>query len=78
MNSPPFLKAKVEDQVSRVVSGRPCLLVLGIHRSGTSALTWVLSIASAKLPASLMGPGKANNGGHWVFWFEQTGVTLRQ
>ena len=78
MNSPPFLKAKVEDQATRVASGRTCLFVLGMHRSGTSALTRVLSIAGAKLPASLMDAGKGNNGGHWVFWFEQTGVTFRQ
>ena len=65
MNSPSFLKAKVEDQATRVASGRTCLLVLGMHRSGTSALTRVLSIAGAKLPGSLMGVYKGNEVGHW-------------
>ena len=65
MNSPPFLPSKLKDQTGRVVSDRICLLVLGMHRSGTSAVTRVLSIAGAKLPASLMGPGRGNEVGHW-------------
>lgn len=42
-----------------------CLLVLGMHRSGTSALTRVLSLAGAKLPQRLMGAGPGNDLGHW-------------
>lgn len=44
---------------------RVCLLVLGMHRSGTSALTRVLSLAGAKLPTRLMGAGASNETGHW-------------
>lgn len=44
---------------------RTCLLVLGMHRSGTSALTRVLNIAGAALPTMLMGVNKANKKGHW-------------
>ena len=39
--------------------------MLGMHRSGTSAMTRVLSIAGARMPASLMGPGEGNEAGHW-------------
>ncbi|OCP02790.1 MULTISPECIES: sulfotransferase family protein [unclassified Ensifer] len=41
------------------------LAVLGMHRSGTSALTRVLSLLGADLPARLMGAGGSNETGHW-------------
>lgn len=44
---------------------RTCLLALGMHRSGTSALTRVLGIAGAKLPQNLVGPNTSNEAGHW-------------
>ncbi len=44
---------------------RTALLVLGGHRSGTSALTRMLSIAGARLPATLMGAADSNEKGHW-------------
>lgn len=44
---------------------RVCVLVLGMHRSGTRALTRLLSIAGARLPASLMSPSPANATGFW-------------
>ena len=44
---------------------RICIVVLGMHRSGTSALTRVLSLLGADLPANVMGPGEANLAGHW-------------
>lgn len=51
---------------NRSAASRPiCLLVLGMHRSGTSALTRVLSIAGAALPADLAGATEANENGHW-------------
>ncbi|WP_414462578.1 sulfotransferase family protein [Hyphomicrobium sp. DY-1] len=53
-----------EDQVSSQ-SKRVCILVLGMHRSGTSALTRVLNIAGAKLPNCLIGAGVGNELGHW-------------
>ena len=44
---------------------RRCLIVLGMHRSGTSAVTRILSLAGAKLPKDLMGTGVGNETGHW-------------
>lgn len=44
---------------------RTCLLVLGMHRSGTSALTRLLNFAGAALPANLFGANKTNKVGHW-------------
>ncbi len=48
---------------------RVCLLVLGMHRSGTSALTRVMSLLGADLPATLLGGRRenlaSNAKGHW-------------
>jgi hypothetical protein len=44
---------------------RTCIVVLGMHRSGTSALTRVLSILGAALPRHVMNPGPGNEPGHW-------------
>jgi len=44
---------------------RQALVVLGMHRSGTSAMARVLSLSGAALPTGLMGPGAANPEGHW-------------
>lgn len=42
------------------------ILVLGMHRSGTSALTRVISLLGATLPSNLMPPVKDNNeAGFW-------------
>ncbi len=52
--------------VRKAHEGKPtCLLALGMHRSGTSALTRVLGIAGAKLPQNLVGPNTSNEAGHW-------------
>lgn len=56
------------EQVELGVSGlrdRTCVLVLGMHRSGTSALTRLLSLAGARLPLRLMGGEIGNQTGHW-------------
>ncbi len=45
--------------------GRTCVLVLGMHRSGTSALTRLLSFGGAALPLRLMPAGPGNESGHW-------------
>lgn len=51
---------------SRELRGRTCLLVLGMHRSGTSAVTRVLSLLGAALPKNLMPPAAGNNeAGFW-------------
>lgn len=48
---------------------RTCLLIAGMHRSGTSALTRVLSLLGADLPKTLMEGSDANKAsnaqGHW-------------
>lgn len=44
---------------------RICLLVLGMHRSGTSALARITSLLGADLPKALMGSGRGNERGHW-------------
>lgn len=41
------------------------ILVLGMHRSGTSALTRVLNLLGCALPDNLIGPGDGNVLGHW-------------
>ena len=40
--------------------GRHAILVLGMHRSGTSALAGMLSLCGASLPATLMPPADYN------------------
>lgn len=49
----------------KVMQKRTCLLVLGMHRSGTSALTRVLNLLGAALPRSVLGAGDGNEEGHW-------------
>src|SRR6266511_4341553 len=44
---------------------RTCLVVLGMHRSGTSALTRVLSLLGADLPSNLLRGGSDNTSGYW-------------
>lgn len=45
---------------------RSCILVLGMHRSGTSALTRVISLLGATLPKNLMSPRQNDNeAGFW-------------
>jgi len=41
------------------------ILVLGMHRSGTSALTRLLNLHGATLPDALIGPAPENQTGHW-------------
>jgi len=44
---------------------RPAVLILGMHRSGTSALTRVLSLHGLSLPARVMAPRPDNPRGYW-------------
>jgi GT2 family glycosyltransferase len=44
---------------------RTAIFVLGMHRSGTSALTRVLGLMGAALPAGLYPAGPGNPTGHW-------------
>ena len=41
------------------------LFVLGMARSGTAALTRVLSLSGAALPPGMIGAAKANSRGFW-------------
>ena len=41
------------------------ILVLGMHRSGTSLLTRILSLLGAKPPRNLLPPTSENPGGYW-------------
>ena len=41
------------------------ILVLGMHRSGTSALTRMLNILGCALPDNLLGSNQSNPEGHW-------------
>lgn len=44
---------------------RRCLLVAGMHRSGTSALARALAGLGADMPANLLGAEAFNTEGHW-------------
>ena len=49
---------------------RVAILVLGMHRSGTSALTWLLGQMGATLPRDAIPAGRENSKGYW----ESTGL----
>ena len=44
---------------------RQAIIVAGMHRSGTSALTRVINILGADLPSNLLGSNHSNRQGHW-------------
>ena len=51
---------------SATSSARPtCVLVLGMHRSGTSALTRCLNLVGMDLGSNLLSPAKMNAKGFW-------------
>src|SRR2546430_7862103 len=45
-------------------SSKP-FLVMGMHRSGTSAVTRVLNLLGLRLPRDLLSPAKSNELGFW-------------
>ena len=47
---------------------RAAYLVLGMHRSGTSAVTQVLALAGADLPQNVMGGDEHNARGYFEPW----------
>lgn len=49
-------------------AGRTAYLVLGMHRSGTSALTQVLALAGASLPENVMAGDEHNAKGYFEPW----------
>jgi hypothetical protein len=48
--------------------GRAAYLVLGMHRSGTSAVTQVLALAGARLPQNVMAGDQHNARGYFEPW----------
>jgi hypothetical protein len=51
---------------------RTCIMVLGMHRSGTSALTRAINLLGAELPKDSIPPDSNNANGYW----EPTRLTL--
>jgi GT2 family glycosyltransferase len=47
------------------MTSQTALFILGMHRSGTSALARVFSLLGAALPRHLLPPGPGNPLGHW-------------
>jgi hypothetical protein len=59
--------------ISGVVQRRPIVLVLGMHRSGTSLCSHLLSALGVDMADNIPGPGNAspapdNPRGHWERW----------
>src|SRR5689334_22437193 len=52
--------SRVPPNLSGKPNGRICLVVLGMHRSGTSLLAGVLGLLGASLPKHMMPPNGAN------------------
>lgn len=46
-------------------TGRVCVLVLGMHRSGTSALARTVNLLGCDLPKTLVPEAPGNEAGHW-------------
>lgn len=57
--------AKASKSSRKIGISKQGVLVLGMHRSGTSAVTRVLNLLGCALPDSLIGPGDGNELGHW-------------
>lgn len=53
------------ERVAASLPQRTAILVLGMHRSGTSALTRVLNLLGAALPRHVLEPGPGNEAGFW-------------
>lgn len=56
---------KINKNLASSTGRRTCLLFLGMHRSGTSALARTLNLCGAALPRTLIGAQKGNETGHW-------------
>src|SRR4051794_40988006 len=60
-------------EIAGVVHRRPIVLVLGMHRSGTSLCSHLLSALGVDMADDIPGPGHAspapdNPRGHWERW----------
>ena len=58
-------RAKAANAQARRSHAAQALLVLGMHRCGTSALTRVFSLLGADLPKNMLGANPTNETGHW-------------
>jgi GT2 family glycosyltransferase len=58
-------RARGRRTASPAEDSRRALIVLGMHRSGTSALTRVLNLVGADLPGRLLEPRPDNELGYW-------------
>jgi hypothetical protein len=69
-NNRPISNGYEESKVARKAStfSPRAIIVLGMHRSGTSAMTRVLSLLGADLPKNLVEPLPSNETGHWESW----------
>lgn len=56
---------KARSKTKPVAAKRTCIMVLGMHRSGTSALTRAISLLGAELPKNMLGANPTNEAGHW-------------
>ncbi len=56
---------KLMNTKKKLSDSRSLILVLGMHRSGTSAITRVLNIAGSVLPPDLMEASPENEAGYW-------------
>jgi hypothetical protein len=67
MSGTPDSSTVIEPEAApELASARPlALLVLGMHRSGTSVLTRVLSLMGADLPSRLLAANQENETGYW-------------
>jgi hypothetical protein len=69
LHPPPRLDRVPGAEAERVTdsdsASRHAVLVIGMHRSGTSAFTRVLSLCGARLPESLMPAGERNPRGYF-------------
>lgn len=65
MTSSNTIKKPASPHVARPKKTPIGVLVLGMHRSGTSALTRVLNLLGCALPEALVGPSEGNELGHW-------------
>jgi Sulfotransferase family len=66
----PNAGANVTSQAAGTIppSRSTLVFVLGMGRSGTSALAGLLALCGAELPEALLGPSNANPHGHWEPW----------
>ena len=58
-------RSSTRSRPGRLPAKRVCILVLGMHRSGTSAVTRILNLMGARLPAHILGASEGNESGHW-------------